>query len=139
MSIFEAFYVCLSLALNQEPMAAPEERLGWLIPTDINDRVVLEEYMRNQESTPGLGSLPLLDEITKISGHADDDSPLTPDLADQPDDIALPIREKVLFARWSKTIIKTYIEAVKLLILFQPLRLLLSFTSLGQVSQPNLS
>ena len=141
MSVFKSFYDCLAGALNEEPMADPGEHLGWLVPVDIADKVQFEEYCRNHRSTPGLGSLPLLDEVTKISGHADDDSPLTPEgLADEPDDdIALPIYEDMLFARFSKTLIKTYIEAVKSLLSSQSLRLLLSSTSPGQVSQQSLS
>ena len=121
-------------------MAHPGEHLGWLVPVDIADKVHFEEYCRNHRSTPRLGSLPLLDEVTRISDHADDNSPLTPEgLADEPDDdIALPIYEDMLFARWSKTIIKTYIEAVKSLFSCQSFRLLLSSISLGQV-QPSLS
>ena len=141
MNTFKFFYDCLAWALNEEPMAHPGEHLGWLVPIDITDKVQFGEFSRNHPSTPGLGSLPLLDEVTKISGRADDDSPLTPEgLADEPDDdIALPIYEDMLFARWSKTLIKTYIEAVKSLLSSQSLRLLLSSTSLGQVSQQSLS
>ena len=140
MSVFKSFYDCLAGALNEEPMADPGEHLGWLVPTDIADRVRFEEYRRNHQSTPGLGSLPLLDEITKISGHADDNSPLTPDSDGEfVDTIALITYEDMLFARWSKTIIKTYIEAVKSLLSSQSIRLLLSSTSPGQVSQQSLS
>ena len=82
-------------------MGAPEECQGWPIPINIADRLLFAEYKRKHRSI-GL-FIHLLDKITKVSGHAKDDSAQTSeDLRDEPNTISLPEYKKVRYARFSR-------------------------------------